>query len=242
MEGNKMLLIKTIKNPLVVDQDKDGYCFRSSTSQKISENQLVKEMTSYNSSFTEADMAGMLSVLNTVVTNKLAEGHTVELPFGDIFPSVTGTCSGIQSSFALGHGNHQLSFGFSAKKAIKEEIARGLKYKQIAPDATNEPKIYRLSSLLDNAQESDTLSLTSGKILRLHGRNLSFDFDDTAQGVFLENKDVKKRITRFTRAGSNIIDIPIPSDVAAGDYTVFVITKPGTSYYTASTDDTVTVA
>ena len=58
-----MLNIKTIKNPLVTDPTKDGYCFRSSCSQKISAQQLIKEMSNYNSSFTEADLAGMLSVL-----------------------------------------------------------------------------------------------------------------------------------------------------------------------------------
>ena len=30
--------------------------------------------------------------------------------------------------------------------------------------------------------------MTSGRMLRLYGRNLSFDIADTAQGVFLENE------------------------------------------------------
>lgn len=50
-----MLQIKTVKNSLVDDPTKDGYCFRSSCSQKMSIQELAKEMISYNSSFTEAD-------------------------------------------------------------------------------------------------------------------------------------------------------------------------------------------
>ena len=237
-----MLNIKTIKNPLVTDPTKDGYCFRSSCSQKISAQQLIKEMSNYNSSFTEADLAGMLSVLNTVVTNKLTAGYSVEFPFGCVFPSVSGTCSGIQDSFVLGQGNNQLSFGFSASTTTKQAVMAGLKYKQLQPDSSNEARLYRLSSLTNNAKESSELALSAGKILRLHGRNLSFDFDDTAQGVFLENEDGKNRMERFTRTGSNIIDLLIPEDLTAGDYTVSIVTKPGTNYYTASISSTVTVA
>ena len=237
-----MLQIKTIKNSLVDDPTKDGYCFRSSCSQKISIQELAKEMASYNSSFTEADMVGMLSVLGTVMTNKLAEGYSVEFPIGEVYPTVSGTCSGIQDSFVLGHKNHQLTIGFTANNATKQAVSVQLKYKQLAPDATNEARLYRLCSLQDNAKESPELSLVAGKTLRLHGKNLSFNLDDVAQGVFLENEDGKKRMTKFTRAGTNIIDVTIPADISAGDYSVFVVTKPGTNYFTASIGSIVTVA
>ena len=187
-------------------------------------------------------MVGMLSVLGTVMTNKLAEGYSVEFPIGEVYPTVSGTCSGIQDSFVLGHKNHQLTIGFTANNATKQAVSAQLKYKQLAPDATNEARLYRLCSLQDNAKESPELSLVAGKTLRLHGKNLSFDLDDVAQGVFLENEDGKKRMTKFTRAGTNIIDVTIPADISAGDYSVFVVTKPGTNYFTASIGSIVTVA
>lgn len=49
-------------------------------------------------------------------------------------------------------------------------------------------------------------------------------------------------MTKFTRAGTNIIDVTIPADLASGDYTVSVVTKPGTNYSTASIGSTVSVA
>lgn len=58
----------------------------------------------------------------------------------------------------------------------------------------------------------------------------------------MENEDGKKRMTKFTRAGTNIIDVTIPADLASGDYTVSVVTKPGTNYSTASIGSTVSVA
>lgn len=47
-------------------------------------------------------------------------------------------------------------------------------------------------------------------------------------------------MTKFIRAGSNIIDVTIPADVPAGDHSVLVVTKPGASYSTEGIDSTVT--
>ena len=63
-----MLNIKTVKNLLITDESKDGFCFRSSCSQTLKTSQLATEMADWNSSFTEADYLGMLSVMETIVT------------------------------------------------------------------------------------------------------------------------------------------------------------------------------
>lgn len=47
-----MLQIKTIKNHLIAGKEKEAFCFRSVASQTLDENALIKEMLSYNSSFT----------------------------------------------------------------------------------------------------------------------------------------------------------------------------------------------
>lgn len=77
-----MLQIKTIKNHLIAGKEKEAFCFRSVASQTLDENALIKEMLSYNSSFTEADISGLFSVLGTVVNKYLAKGYNVILPFG----------------------------------------------------------------------------------------------------------------------------------------------------------------
>ena len=45
-----MLTIKTVKNPLVTGDSKDGFCFRSSCSQSLSQKKLAGEMADWNSS------------------------------------------------------------------------------------------------------------------------------------------------------------------------------------------------
>lgn len=237
-----MLNIKTIKNVLVTDETKDGFCFRSSCSQSLSQKMLASEMADWNSSFTEADYLGMLSVMENVVVKYLAKGYSVELPFGTLRANATGTCANIQDGFTLGNGNHTLGFLFNANEETISSVKAKLEYKQLPPDITGEAKLYRITSLNDDASESSNLSFTAGKTLRLHGRNLTFDITDENQGVFLENENGIIRIAVYNRRGTNVVDTPVPGELAAGSYNVSIVTKPGNTYFTANIDSVVTVA
>ena len=237
-----MLNIKTIKNSLVTDETKDGFCFRSTCSQSLNIKKLALEMTDWNSSFTEADYLGMLSVLGKIVVKYLAEGCNVELPFGTVRANVTGTCASIQDGFTLGTGNHILGFLFNANEEAQSYVQKNLVYKQLPPDITGESRLYRITVLNDDASESKNLSVTAGKVLRLHGRNLSFDIDDDAQGMFMENENGITRISVYNRRGTNVVDVPIPVGLLPGNYNVSIITKPGNTYFTATIDSVVTVS
>ena len=237
-----MLNIKTIKNVLVTDETKDGFCFRSSCSQSLSQKKLASEMADWNSSFTEADYLGMLSVMENIVVKYLAKGYSVELPFGTLRANATGTCANIQDGFTLGNGNHTLGFLFNANEETISSVKAKLEYKQLPPDITGEAKLYRITSLNDDASESSNLSFTAGKTLRLHGRNLTFDITDENQGVFLENENGIVRIAVYNRRGTNVVDTPVPGELAAGSYNVSIVTKPGNTYFTANIDSVVTVA
>ena len=237
-----MLNIKTIKNVLVTDETKDGFCFRSSCSQSLSQKKLASEMADWNSSFTEADYLGMLSVMENIVVKYLAKGYSVELPFGTLRANATGTCANIQDGFTLGNGNHTLGFLFNANEETISSVKAKLEYKQLPPDITGEAKLYRITSLNDDASESSNLSFTAGKTLRLHGRNLTFDITDENQGVFLENENGIIRIAVYNRRGTNVVDTPVPGELTAGNYNVSIVTKPGNTYFTANIDSVVTVA
>ena len=237
-----MLNIKTVKNLLITDESKDGFCFRSSCSQTLSQSQLASEMADWNSSFTEADYLGMLSVMETIVTKYLAKGYNVTLPFGSLRANATGTCANIQDGFTLGSGNHTLGFLFNASEATTANVKAKLEYKQLPPDITGEAKLYRVTALNDDASESTNLSVSKGRTLRLHGRNLSFDITDENQGVFLENESGLTRLSVYNRRGTNVVDSPVPGELAAGSYSVSIVTKPGKAYFTANIDSVVTVA
>ena len=237
-----MLNIKIFKNVLVKDDSKDSFCFRSSCSQSRSQKELASEMADWNSSFTEADYLGILSVLENIVVKYLAKVYIVELPFGTLRANATGTCANIQDGFTLGTGNHTLGFLFNANETLAKNVRSKLEYKQLPPDSTGEAKIYRITTLNSDASESSSLSVTAGKTLRIHGRNLSFDITDENQGMFLENESGLTRLSVYNRRGTNVVDVPVPSDLASGSYSVSIVTKPGNTYFTANIDSVVTVA
>lgn len=237
-----MLNIKTVKNVLITDEKKDSFCFRSFCSQTLSQKELAKEMTDWNSSFTEADYLGMLSVMGSIVTKFLAKGYNIELPFGSVRVSVSGTCANIQDSFNPATSGHNLGFIFNINDETASLVKTRLEYSQLPPDSTGEPKLYRLNTLNPDASESTELSVTSGKSLRLHGRNLRFDITDEKQGVFFENEKGPVRVTTFNRRGTNVIDLLLPKGLEAGSYSTYIVTRPGSNYFTASIDSVVTIA
>ena len=180
--------------------------------------------------------------METIVEKYLAKGYNVELPFGTLRANATGTCENIQDGFNIGTGNHTVGFLFNANEQTVTNVKAKLEFKQIPPDITGEAKIYRVTSLNDDASENSDLSVKAGKTIRLHGRNLKFDIADENQGVFLENEDGLVRISSYNRRGTNVVDTSIPSDLTAGSYSVSIVTKPGLSYFTANIDAVVTVA
>lgn len=236
-----MLQIKTVKNSLVVDSEKDGFCFRSACSQSLSLEQLAGKMADYNASFTEADVLGMLSILGTVVMGFLVEGYSVKLPFGTLRANASGTCANIQDGFVAGRGNNRLGITFVPNDEALQRVRSGIKYQQIVPDSSGEARIYRVMALQSDASESADLDVSAGRTLRLHGRNLSFDMADTAQGVFLEGEAGLFRMESYTRRGSNIVDVVIPAGLTPGGYAISLVAKPGNTYFTASIDLEVTV-
>ena len=224
-----MLNIKTVKNVLVTDESKDGFCFRSSCSQSLSQKSLASEMADWNSSFTEADYLGMLSVMGTIVIKYLAKGYNVELPFGNLRANATGTCAHIQDGFVLGTGNHSLGLLFSANDSTLKSVNEKLEYKQLPPDIAAEAKLYRVTSLNDDASENPNLEVKAGKMLRLHGR-------------ILENESGVNRLSVYSRRGTNVVDSAIPASLATGKYSIFIVTKPGSTYFTANIDSEISVA
>lgn len=233
-----MLTITTMRNHLKDEKDLKPFCFRSGCTQGLNLEGLAEEMTDYNSSFTAADNLGMLKVLDKVVVKHLAKGYAVELPFGTLRASVSGTCRDINDGFVLGTGDNRLGILFNASESAMGRVAESLEYRQLPPDTRGEARIHKAASLNEDASESSDLSLSAGKVLRLHGRNLSFDIGDAAQGVYLRPADGSEhiRIGCYHRRGSNIVDAVVPDGLPPGEYRAGIVTRPGKSYFSTEID------
>lgn len=227
-----MLNIKTIKNFLIKNDEKAGYCFKSSTNQVLTQKQLAQEFAKYNSTITEPDALSMLHILNTIVTKYVALGYDVELPFCNIRLKATGTCNGIQESFQPGAGNNKFSIVVNFSPDAMKAILQDVEYVQLKPGNTTDPQIYTITAVDNHQKEKESDTFEKGSVLRIRGNNLSIDLNDEAQGVFLKKGDASQtKIETYNRIGSNIIDVVIPLGIDDGQYYVVVNAKPGKNRY-----------
>jgi len=237
-----MLEITTHKNYLQKDKNKNQFCFRSFITEELNNEQLIQEIINYNSTITEADARAVLSVLGTLVPRFVAKGINVELPFCRVHTCAKGSCEKLKSGFIPGTGDNKISILFELKDDVKKSIIGSAQYKLMETDFMGDPKIQSLAVVQDDKTESDVLTIPRGKMLRIHGRNLERDLADQKQGVFLGTADDAPRCKRYTRSGSNVIDIIIPDDAPLGKCRISVWTKPGVQRYKSdSLDNEVTI-
>lgn len=227
-----MVQIYTYQNSLKVNEGKDKYCFRSVVDQTLDNEQLIKEIISYNSTITEADARAVLSVLNDRVKHFVNLGYKVELPFGWIFNRANGTVAKLNDGFVAGSSNHRITTVFKFKDDAADEMVKNAAYKQAGSGYVQLPAIKEMCSILQNGKESDSLEFAAGSMLRLKGKNVSFEAADGAQGIFLIASDkTETRIASYNRIGTSVIEAYVPSGIAAGDYEVKLVTKPGVERY-----------
>ena len=227
-----MIQVYTYQNSLKVSEGKDKYCFRSVVDQILDNEQLVKEIISYNSTITEADVRAVLSVLNDRVKRFVNLGYKVELPFGYVYNKANGTVPKLNDGFVPGTGNHKISTVFRFKDDAAEEMVKGASYKLAGSGYVQIPVIKEVCSIQSDGKESDSVEFAAGAIMRLKGKNVSFDASDSNQGVFLVASDkAETRVASYNRVGTSVIEAYVPSDLSVGDYEVKLVTKPGTERY-----------
>lgn len=226
-----MVQIYAYQNSLKTGEGKDKYCFRSVVDQVMDSEQLVKEIISYNSTITDADARAVLSVLNDRVCHFVNLGYKVELPFGYVYNKANGTVAKLNDGFVPGKGNHRITSVFKFKEDASREMAKDASYKLAGSGYVQVPSIKEVSSILPNGTESEKLEFAVGAMLRIKGKNVSFDAEDELQGVFLVSSDATEtRVLNYNRIGTNVIEAYVPA-VVAGSYEIKLVTKPGTERY-----------
>ena len=226
-----MVQIYAYQNSLKTGEGKDKYCFRSVVDQVMDSEQLVKEIISYNSTITDADARAVLSVLNDRVCHFVNLGYKVELPFGYVYNKANGTVAKLNDGFVPGKGNRRITSVFKFKEDASREMAKDASYKLAGSGYVQVPSIKEVSSILPNGTESEKLDFSVGAMLRIKGKNVSFDAEDEVQGVFLVSSDATEtRVSNYNRIGTNVIEAYVPA-VVAGSYEIKLVTKPGTERY-----------
>ncbi|MBQ9537800.1 MAG: DUF4469 domain-containing protein, partial [Treponema sp.] len=219
-----MIAITSYRNSL---KAKKEYCFRSTTDQTLTSEQLIGEIIRYNSTITEADARAVLSVLNDRVKHFVSLGYNVELPFAFIHLKACGTSDRLNAGFTPGTGDHRFEPACSFKEDAAREMADTEAWRIAGAGWVILPRIRELASMNASGQEQRRLEFEPGDMLRLKGKNLGFDISDTRQGVFYVDGGGRAfRATRYHNIGTAIIDVYVPESLEPGGYKVKVVTSP----------------
>ncbi|MBQ3023944.1 MAG: DUF4469 domain-containing protein [Spirochaetaceae bacterium] len=241
-----MIRVFTRKNYLAKDNT-NPFVFHSRTLNTLSEDALVEKMQEYNSTLTEADIKGVLSVLKTTVLRYTGLGYLVKLPFGNIWAVASGTCQNMNDSFNPKSSitDHSLDLHFKCSNTSKEELLRVAEYEKVSSTYIMRPSIIGAFSFDDdgneipvdtkdeNGNDISSLNFSTGDIVRLRGEYLKVSSKDINQGVVLisENDESQYRISRYSRNSGTFLDFTIPVEIPTGKYSLQIVTKPGVNRY-----------
>lgn len=225
-----MIAITAYKNQL--ENRRKEYCYRSVIDQNLSSEQLIREIIGYNSTITEADARAVLSVLNDRVKHFVKLGYNVELPFAFIHLKANGTSDKLNGGFTPGTGNHRFEVVCSFKTDAAREMEDTAAWRIAGTGWAIVPKITELVSVSTVGKECSGLTFVPHDILRIRGRNLSFNAVDGKQGVFFVGSDGSEiRAARYHSVGTAITDVFVPAELSPGKYKVKIVTSPRKKAY-----------
>lgn len=241
-----MIRVFARKNYLAKDNT-NPFVFHSRTLNTLTEDALVEKMQEYNSTLTEADIKGVLSVLKTIILRYAGLGYLIKLPFGNIWAVASGTCQNINDPFnpKSSSNDHDLNLHFKCSKSNKDDLLRVAEYEKVSSSYVMRPSIIGAFAFDDdgneipvvtkdeNGNDISSLSFSTGDILRLRGEYLKVSSKDINQGVVLisENDESQYRISRYSRNSGTFLDFTIPVEIPTGKYSLQIVTKPGVNRY-----------
>jgi len=167
----------------------------------------------------ETDITAVLTNLADTLVHFLVKGKRVQTPFGTF--SVHLRHPGVDADERTVSTDY-LALRVRPTSAVADELKRNLQVSVVDAPPAQTPLIYSVANM-DNKESVDKGQ--PGEILHLTGSRLSFDAQETNQGVFfIDSQDKEFRAQVYSRTGSSFIDCKIPT-VAAGDYTLEVRTQ-----------------
>lgn len=175
------------------------------------------------------DMRAVFERLKLAVATYLPNGDAVRTPIGTFTLSVSGGASeGADSDPSHPTADRSLSperirVRFRVDPGLRQRLEELSSVQIVDVPPLQQPVVQRVANT-ESAEGGSTG--TAGELIQLFGSRLSFDKSDPEVGVFFVAEDESEtRVSGYGRIGSSFITCKIPQ-VAAGQYTVQVRTKP----------------
>ena len=220
------LSVVSRKNTLNTIQNE--YVIRSNNSGVITTDLLIEKMAADNTTLTAADIAACLKVMTEVISEQLEDGKKVITPFCSFYVTAAGKADSDMEEFTPGKGenNHRFTLHLLRNSDFENEIVEKTLWKR---DEVFD-KTVPLITEIDTVAGDGTYTASKGDMLRITGRRLSFTFLDEGQGIFFcgtdENIGKETRAAVYAEKGATLIIARVPDDLAAGSYTIKIVTQP----------------
>lgn len=183
---------------------------------------VIDTMEFRSSSFTKADMLGVIDDYHHTLRHLICEGKKINTGLFVIELTIKGNFDGRDASFD-GRNGHTLKLNVRPSGDLETEVQQKVRLKkQPSTEPTPVIDFYRN---LDNNGEANT-TLTPTHMSRIKGYKLKFDKSDPRLGVFLLPQAVDGvlsdptpiRVDHYSRVTRGEIIFRVPDDLPPGDY------------------------
>lgn len=182
-----------------------------------SQEDIASEMIKRGSSLTAADIAAYQKLEAEVYADIIENGGNIATPLINTSFSITGVFTNQTDSFDK--ARHAIKLNVNAGTALREAASKATAQK--VETASTDPYI---TSVTDKVT-GDSTTIKAGSVMELTGSRLKFDATDEEQGVFVLASSGEIRCAVVIENKPARLLVLLPSDIAAGDFTVEVRTK-----------------
>ncbi len=208
--------IKYYLQPNPITPDPNDQSARVLSNVVIDVDVLVKRMLLRGTTLTETDLKAVLTLLSTVVCDEVADGNTVNLPFANIRPGISGVFANALDTFDASRHTRKatLSQGLMLLQKMQNAKVEKITQSMAAP---------ALLEFLDINSGIANSTLTPGGIGQIVGEELKFSTANANEGIFFvsaTNAATKVQVIANRTDGKLMFSIPNP--LAPGNYSLEV--------------------
>jgi hypothetical protein len=177
---------------------------------------IIKRMLLRGTTLTETDLKAAINLLNTVVSDEVADGNTVNLPFANIRPGISGVFANALDTFEPSRHTRKatLSQGLLLIQKMQNAKVEKITQPMAAP---------ALMEYMDVNSGNANSKLTPGGIGQIVGEELKFNNANATEGIFfVDGSGAATKVQVIANRTDGKLVFSIPATLAVGNYSLEV--------------------
>lgn len=185
-------------------------------------NAVIDRMVDKGTTLTEVDLRAVITLFRDAIINLISEGAAINI---DNFISIRSTIGGVFTAYdeKFEPTRHQYKLKMLPSVRFMTDLLKEVSVERIEKSE----KVPLIKLLHDMATDTFNKSLTAGNIVRIEGKNLSFNRAEEDEGIYIYNKGGDRFIKVNFRNKSNNKELHflVPPDVATLGEEVYIMIK-----------------